>query len=98
MVAQALQQQRHALLGALKVLPRADGIVEGCGLNERRSVALTRIVVVVQLPDLARNLADCPACQPGLRQLRAVPLLRAPQLVVLLRLSVASSGPITWYN
>lgn len=91
MVAEALQEERHALLVALEVLPRPDGIVEGGGLDERRGVALAGVVVVVKLPDLARDLTDFPSGEACLCKRDAVPLLGVPQLIVLLLITPTTS-------
>lgn len=85
MIAQLLLQGGSILLCAMEVLARADGIIEGICLHQCTCVTFPRIVVVIQLPDLAGYLAYHPASQACLCQGQAKALLRAPELVVVLQ-------------
>lgn len=66
MIAQLLLQGGPVLLCPMEVLPGADGIIEGICLQQCTRVTFPRVVVVIQLPDLASYLAYHPAGQARL--------------------------------
>jgi hypothetical protein len=66
MIAQLLLQRGPVLLGPMEVLAGSDGIIERVSLEERPGVTLPRIIVVVQLPNLAGYLSYHPAGEPRL--------------------------------
>nr|GMD53431.1 hypothetical protein Csa_4G026895 [Ipomoea batatas] len=76
---QLLEPGGAIVAGAVEVLAVENGLVEDVGLEEEASLASAHVLAEVELTDPGRDLADLPALQPRLEQLRPVLLLVLPQ-------------------
>ena len=81
-VAQLLDRKVRVGRGLREVAAAADGLVEDVRLVQEADLARAQVVVVVQLPDLGRDVADLPPLHAAAGQHLPVLLLELPQLAV----------------